>query len=215
MQVSTPVELTQSPPAPTLPGPTRTLTGPERDATKMAYIRGPEEDIQTRSAHATAFALGTPYPPTTPFVPPTPPTPLPLPLGINGGCAQGNNRFEYGRPGCWTGLINGEYVFVTAGARKADLSQGVIWVYTSTLDLQSYGPDELYSTPTRGGVVTPEQVSWPLLTLVAEDNTRYTFDLITRQWVSPPPLPTPSLSVPPLPTLSPGMSPIPSVPPLP
>ncbi len=170
---------------PTAPLATRTLTGPERDATKEVHLRGPEEDIQTRAAHATAFALGTPYPPTTPFTLPTPPTPIPPTLGINGNCAQGNHRFEYGRPGCWAGLIDGEYVFVTAGARKSDLSQGLIWVYTSTLDLQTYGPDELYSTPIRGGVVTPEHVSWPLLTLVAEDNSRSVFNLSTRQWVSP------------------------------
>jgi hypothetical protein len=182
---------------------TATLTGPELDATKAVILRGPVEDQQTRVAQATAFAQGTPYP-YTPWARPTQPTSIPPALGIHGNCAQGNKRFDYG--GCWTGVVNGEYMFVVTGAGVADWQQGVVIVYTRTLDLRTEGPLQRYSTPLRRGVVRPIQVTWPLMTLLAkEDNSTQVFDLATRQWISPPstPGPSPSALISPVPSGSP------------
>jgi len=204
VQASTPIMSTQ-----TLPAPTQTLTGPEWDATKAAILRGPVEDQQTMVARATGFAQGTPYP-YTPWARPATRTAIPPALGINGNCAQGNKRFDYG--GCWTGVVNGEYMFVITGASVTDLQQGVVIVYTRTLDLRTEGPLQRYNTPLRRGVVRPIQVTWPLMTLVAkEDNSTQVFDLATRQWVSPP-----STSIPgPGPSPSAFVSPVPSGTPVP
>jgi hypothetical protein len=173
------------------PVPTSTLTGPERDATKQSLIAGPESDRQTREAHATSYALGTPYPFTTTFTTTVEPVLTPI-LGINGDCAQGNSRFSY--EGCWTDRLVDGYIFVATGAPLADLSQGSILVYTTTLDLRTYGEGHWYQTPTLSGPVRPIEVTWPLLILGTTDDNPpilFTFDLLTRQWL--PVSPTPSV----------------------
>lgn len=200
-------------PAPSLPEPTRTRTGPEKEATKNARF---DERRRLVDANSTKFALGTPYPTTRPYVAPTP-EPVPtLATRIHGECADGNSEFLY--TGCWTGRLGNEYLFVEAGAPLSNLSQGMIRIYSGTLDLSDFGLRQSYSTPSGAGIIRITNVTWPHMTLVTRDAdppVTFGFDLTTRQWISPPPLPTPSLSVPPLPTLSPGLSPIPSAPPLP
>lgn len=207
MQVPSAVLLTET------PSPTSTFTRPQLDATKVTSLN---EERATAVAATTSFAQGTPYPPSTPIIISTSgPMRTPI-LGITGNCADANPTFDFGN--CWSGLIDNDYLFVDTGAFKTDPSQGVIKVYTRTLDLQGFGPRQWFSTPSRVGSVSVTDVTWPHMTLIAneaEPSVTFVFDLSTRQWVSPPPIPTPSLSVPPLPTLSPGLSPVPSAPPLP
>ena len=159
--------------------PSPTLTGPELDATKITYIQKPIFERQTRvAAGITPIA-------TFVVVPTSEPVPTPF-LGISGECAQANRVFNYG--GCWAGVVNGQYLFVGAGTRRSDADQGVLRVYTRTADLQTYGPVQWYSTPSKLGSIVPTQVVWPLLTLITESGTpptTFIFDLATRQWVNP------------------------------
>jgi hypothetical protein len=187
---------------------TPTLTGPELDATKMARYY---EERRQVDAVATSFALGTPYP----TLPPRPArTPLPMrtaQLGLHGECADANRYFDYAR--CWTGLVGNEYVFVSAGATDGQQVQGAIIVYTRTLDLLTLGERITYPAPTQVGKLTIVDVAWPSMTLAtmpdAPERLVFTFDLATRQWVSPPSTTTPG------PSPSAFVSPVPSVSPLP
>jgi hypothetical protein len=181
---------------------TPTLTGPERDATKQSILAGPESDNQTRVAYATNYALGTPDALVTPIIITMGPVLTPI-LGRNGDCAQGNDTFSY--RGCWTDRVGDEYVFVATGAPWADLTQGAIRVYTSTLDLRTFGEAQWYETPTQSGEITVAEVIWPLLSVQTLDTppTMFTFDLVARQWVSITVTPTPLITTLPLPSVSP------------
>lgn len=190
---------------------TPTLTGPALDATKFALIAGPADAQQTVAAEATSFALGTPYPVGTPFLLPTlAPARTPI-LGISGQCAQGDNLFYYG--GCWAGLVNNEYWFVRTGAFKSDPLQGEVLVYTTTLDLDTYGTHTWYTTPAKAGSIHPVQVTWPILRLrsvAGNPPADFTFNLLTDQWLDQnlTPIPLPTISPLPSPSASPLASPI-------
>lgn len=163
--------------------PTPTLSRQDASATKEARNQA------ERAAAATRIASGTPFES----------TPLPLPterpvltpvLGINGDCAQADSKFDH--QGCWTGLTNTEYVFVSPGAFWNDLPQGILRVYTSTLDLRTYGQRQAYQTPLRAGPIQVVGATGYQLTLLAEDGTLFYFDVLTRHWVTPTPAPVPS-----------------------
>jgi hypothetical protein len=183
--------------APQTPAATPTLSAAEWDATKIAYLEAPQHELETQ------VASGTPFAPTLIPVPTAPPVWTPT-LGISGECAQGNHQFDYG--GCWAGIINNEYLFVDTGALFDDPAHGVVRVFTTTMDLNTLGSMYDYRTPSTSGVLHPVQVSWPVMTLEVIDSTppvRFGFDLLTRQWVSPPPVPSA--------IVSPEPSPVPSV----
>ena len=179
-QASSPVTSTNTPVG------TPTLSRPELDATKIAALDAPEYELQTRIASGTPFVF-TPIP-----VPSQQPVRTPV-LGISGNCAQGNHQFDYG--GCWAGLVNNEYIFVDTGALMSDPTQGVVRVFTSTMALATFSAKQDYPTPSRAGRVHPVQVVWPVMTLTTLDVTPpviFTFDISTRQWISPTPSATPS-----------------------
>jgi hypothetical protein len=180
--------------------PTQMLTGLEFDATKEAFLEEPEHELQTMVASgitpiATFIVVPTNGPISTPV------------LGISGVYAQASKEYNVG--GSWAGLINNEYILIDVLTRRSDPTQGLLRVYTRTLDLQDHGPIQWYSTPSRVGQVQPRQVVWPLMTLVTEDNNpsvTFVFDIATRQWVSPSPEPSPSV----MPTSGPSPSAEPS-----
>jgi hypothetical protein len=178
---------------------TPTLVPREIDATRTARF---EHERQTVEAHETSFALGTPYPTSPPMTPrPTRPAITPVP-GIDLDCASASREFDFGN--CWNEVVGGQYVFAQAGALKPDRSQGALRVYTLTLDLRSAPSMEVYTTPSEVGKVNITSVTWPLMTLTAEDANppvTFVFDLEARQWVIPTPGPSPSVS--PLPTQQP------------
>jgi hypothetical protein len=178
-----------------------TLLPRDRHATQIARFNN---ERQTLAAHATSFALGTPYP-TSPPLPefPTRPAITPVP-GINTDCASASKEFDFGN--CWNDVVDGQYIFAQAGALKPDKLQSALRVYTLTLDLRSAVTMELYTTPSQAGKVYITSVNWPLMTLTAEDANppvTFVFDLETRQWVTLTPGPSPSASVPPIPSVSP------------
>jgi hypothetical protein len=162
---------------------TPTLTHLDASATKIAF------DQAERDAVATLIASGTPFVSTPLPLPTQAPVLTPL-LGINGDCAQGDSKFDH--QGCWTGRTNTEYIFVSLGAFWNDLTQGILRVYTSTLDLRTYGQQQLYQTPLKTGPIHVVAVDGDQLTLQAENSTLFYFDLATRQWVTPDPTPGPT-----------------------
>jgi hypothetical protein len=58
-------------------------------------------------------------------------------------------------------------------------------VYTTTLDIGSFGPVQVYTTPANAGLVKVKDAVGERLTLDAPDGTRFYFDVATRQWVNP------------------------------
>jgi hypothetical protein len=161
---------------PIIPSPAPVLTKRDMSATKEA------RDQAERSAVATLIASGTPIVITPLPIPTQGPVLTPV-LGITGDCAQGDNVFDYG--GCWVGRTDTEYTFVSTGAFWDDLPQGIIRVYTSTLDLQDYGPQHSYQAPSRSGLLHVAAAEGFRLTLQADDGTTFYFDVATRQWVNP------------------------------
>ena len=148
------------------------------------------------------LCIGHPGSPVTPIIITVEPAFTPV-LGINGDCAQGNSTFSH--RGCWTGRIADGFMFVATDAPWSDLTQGTIIVYTSTLDLGTYGEVQRYETPTHAGELTVIDVVWPLLTVASFESPslRFTFNLDTRQWITPTPGPIPSRTITPIPSVSP------------
>ena len=156
---------------------TPTLTRAQWDATKIAILEGTEHERQTRVASGTPFA-STPIP-LTQVEPVTTPV-----LGISGECMDPSPRADFGN--CWAERINDEYIFVATLIKKADITQGLLRVYTTTVATGDFGPVGWYSTPTHNGLIKVIDASGYQLTLRAEDSTLFYFDVLTRQWVDPP-----------------------------
>jgi hypothetical protein len=165
-----------------MPSPSRTLIVSPKIATA-------ERETTLAALAATRWAQGT-RPIVTPFpsviatrVPRTPVT------GIHYECAHGSR--EYSVDSCWTGIGGGEYVYVNSLVYKGygrDPEQGVLLVYTSTLDLGDYSEREEYSMPLRLGPIRLVEANWPLISMRTLEHTpviTFTFDLSTRQWVEP------------------------------
>jgi hypothetical protein len=141
---------------------------------------------QTIQARDTNFALGTPYPtlemnrPSSGFVP----------LGIGSCGAPGPSAYEY--QNCWIGTPKeGEYLRVYAAAPKNNLEQGVLQVFTTTIDTGDFGPKQYYNTPTRSGQIGIANVNWPHMTVVGGSPDprippiNFYFNLETRTWEEP------------------------------
>jgi hypothetical protein len=155
---------------------------------------------ETVVAERTALA-GTPS--WTPGIAQHPPAPTVTPvLGLFGTCGNKNTREPY-IISCWFGILNGEYVVVDAGreGRAGDPSQGILIAYTHDLTQK-----DVLLTPDKAGAIQITAIDGTLFTLTTVDHQpviTYTFDLATRQWVSPNPGPSPSVSVSPMPSVSP------------
>jgi len=211
--------------------PAAILTATQANPSPTAFSRWAyaTEYARREALYATAVAL---TPGTKNARPPG--TPLPtatIELGLfPGGCGARKNSRDLWTISCWRGLLNGQIVQMESGryGSESDGSQGLLVVNVWPDDHWTDENQIIYNTPQRVGPVRIVSVDAMRVTLATYDpwatqtpqpsttpQITFVFDLSTRQWVSPPPLPTPSVSVPPLPTLSPSLSPIPSVPPLP
>jgi hypothetical protein len=189
------ITVSQNVPAdPPTPIPTNTLTRSEMAATKVADDAPFMSRQATAAAHATNFALGTPYPTPIDVVIPTEEPPAPPLLGITGLCLpQGGQRpGSYTYYSCWVGQANGEYIFVEAGALTSDKEQGVVTVGTESVSTRQGTPDQAYDTPSRSGPVSIAYVDWPHMILMTRhdvDDTipvvRFVFNLQTRTWEQP------------------------------
>ena len=166
--------------------PAPTLTRAQWDATKIAILDATEHERQTRVASGTPFA-STPIP-LTQVEPVTTPV-----LGISGECMDPSTTVDVGN--CWAARINDEYVFVAALVKKSDPAQGLLHVYTTTVGISYFGPANWYATPTHSGLIRVVDATGYRLTLRAEDGNIFYFDVLTRQWVTltPAPSPIPSL----------------------
>jgi hypothetical protein len=163
---------------------TPTLTNAELGATKVAEI---EQDVQRIAAIETQWAQGTPFI----FTPIPIPTSEPMETPIRGlsGCGSVNRTYDFA--GCWAWRINDEYLFVQSGVRKVEPSQGILRVYTTTLDQLEGGPEHFYDAPSGVGRINIAHANWPEMTLIElhEDNslpsTTLEFNLLTRSWEEP------------------------------
>jgi hypothetical protein len=189
--VSTPASTPSEAPSQAPASPTPTLNSKQLHAL---------HEQQTIEAKRTAFALSG-IPTRTPGAPPpyTGPTITPV-LGLLRGCANTNSLEPY-MVSCWRGIYEGHIVNVSSGreGRAGDINQGVVWVFNA----DPY-ESRFVQTPDKVGAIQITAIDGTLFTLTTVDHTppiTYTFDLATRQWVSPPPVPSPSIS--PLPTQQP------------
>ena len=158
---------------------TSTLTRPDMDATKVARY---EQQRQEWEAMATRIANGTPIVYTPIPIRTAAPRPSPV-LGIYNGCADPDPYYTY--RSCWAGRQDNEYLFVSSGALKSEPAQGMVRVYTTTLEQRTRGPEQTYTTPLKAGLVLIISSISQRLTLQAEDGTLFYFDVPTRQWVTP------------------------------
>lgn len=185
---------------PATPIATATLTRPDQDATKVSRY---EQQRQDWAAMSTNTANGTPFVYTPIAIPTTPPRPTRV-LGLYNGCIDPDPYYTY--RSCWVGRHDNEYLFVSAGAIKPDPTQGMLQVYTTTLDELTWGPEHTYFTPAKAGPVLITTSTGNRLTLRAENGTVFTFDVLTRQWVNTNASPAPSVT--PWPTSVPQPTPV-------
>jgi hypothetical protein len=218
-------------PSPTIRTPTPTWSRQALDATTVAVFRAlptlspnprvePTVDAHWRTNQAwdmaarTAVAL---YPPPSPLEYPELLTPIsnePWSTGIvhKRTTPQGviyDSRFV--GPPCnevmgtnhWYGQAVGERTHVCAGEDKMRHGTGaiVVEVWYSGAEKPTYGG--YYLAPSAHGAVRIQDVVGDQVILVSADNTMFTFDLATRQWLSGTPGPTPSNSASPIPSVSP------------
>jgi hypothetical protein len=106
------------------------------------------------------------------------------------------NESEYviGNDG-WQDVIGNERITVYPGSMAGDADQGVVVVAVTTLPPARRAPNfndetsgeqadvKAYPTPGRDGAVQPTSVSGNLLTLTAEDGTRFVFNIPGRRFV--------------------------------
>ena len=155
--------------------------------------------FETRVAHnqETRLALIT----RTPFDPyPTLPPPEPSPTAIIGWipCGLRANQANPWYTSCWQGHLNGRLLGLFAGREQlgGDPEQGVLLVVLADLDQVSNRTEDVYQTPQKVGAVHLSELNGTQVTLLPDDaqsHVIFTFDLGTRQWVTPAPSPVPSL----------------------
>ena len=154
------------------------------DATKIARL------AQLNNEQASAVAA---YPSTTQVAgrPIAIPTNLPtsvankpgLGLGLTTDC---NEAFPHDLTptNCWTDVVGESYLTLYAGAMKAIPDQGVLIVYTTTLDYSTMSKPEYYNTPEKVGPITIRSVTAAQVLLATENSELLAFDIATRQWVN-------------------------------
>lgn len=173
----------------TAPLVTATLTGPERDATKLAPLEWAE---RTSVARATRYAMTTTRVPRT--FEPMPTRVLSTPELGRHGCG-GYDR-QYDNRNCWTERIDDGYIGVYTRAPLESPSQVTLQVVTVSLDLLTEGPMLSYAIPEQVGLVRIASFEWPRITLVTlPDNPverTFVFNLLSREWETPPPPPAPT-----------------------
>jgi hypothetical protein len=164
---------------PTAP-PTYTPTLSALDATKQADDQRWEQELATAEAHPTPITRE-PIPTDLPSEP--------LITGISNDCDTVYDQ-RIAETNCWLETVNGEYVFVVAGAEPNDATQGKLGLYTVTLDETTMSDFFEYPSPGSTGALTITQVISPRITLVSSIGTSYVFNITTRAWESTIPTPT-------------------------
>ncbi len=197
-----------------------------RSDSPLPPLTGEKGEIEERVARLRAEALAQPRPPKYPGDPnfdpkgplppnsqPTPqppPSPWPqiarIPAGAGTiidapfplkGLTSRNQWYE---------VKDGKSITAYAGAEgyAFDPSQGVVLVVVETLDFQPVpSAGGTYRTPVKAGPVRIVGAEGEVLTLVAEDGTKFLFDVASRRFLSPdtllplpaPPTPTPRPTV--------------------
>jgi hypothetical protein len=179
---------------------TSTVIGTPVEATRTPNAKelAAAHVTQTIAALRTSVAE-TALPTWTPGGAPIGPSATPA-LGLFRDCPSKNSG-DLQIATCWRGVVDGNIANVDAGreGRDGDPDQGVVTVY-----VWGSNSTQIIDTPDKVGAVQITAIDGTLFTLTTVDHTptiTYTFDLSTRQWVSPPLTPSPSVS--PLPSVTP------------
>lgn len=199
---------------PTSP-PRPTNTPHPGQAAKATYAA--EQEL-TQIARITAVALS-PSP-----IPPTPHpiyTREPLPTGLSQSTHTGVHLCDCMFRNVWRQIVSDEYILVFAGAYNRYTSRsglGMLYIEASNLSNGTSRIDR-YDAPDNAGTLHIVSVSGSQLMLATDNDEQFAFDVVSRQWTSPPPSPSttltpvltsvPSPSLPPMPTISPITSPSP------
>jgi hypothetical protein len=179
------------------PRPVPSFAPPTMDVldAKVATIQAEQVERATRLAGPVLTPIPRRYPLATPH-----PINTPIP-GFDSWCTGGNSiRFD---GSCWSGQINGEYLFVTTEAATQNHTNSWVTVYTTTLDLRTFGPRHEYYPPGHPGLLYMAQVNWPHVILTTEIGSpghpapvrQFGFNLVTRDWEAPGPCPLVPLTV--------------------
>lgn len=168
------------PGVPTLPSKADLEANDRAAATGIAHSAS---DLQTMVAL-------TPNPGYTPFAlrtqSPEPPTPT-----WATGWSPASRPFNTFNPeyfSCWNGNLNDKLLRICAGHEQygGDLEQGVLDIMLLELDQNTIFSDDVYETPGTFGLMHIVVADSNSVTIASEDGQHvFTFDIATRQWVSP------------------------------
>ncbi len=168
------------------------------------------EDLYIEAA-ATVVAMQHLVPILAPYPTPVPPlTPYP---GLSTRIAGAGTIIETNLCGLnkligarneWSEIVSNQITGICAGTRHSGPPQGQILVQVFDAETNAIisGPD-LYTAPAQVEWVKVIDAVGERVTLQADTGALFYFDVPTRQWVSPPPLPSVSPVLSPLPTISP------------
>src|SRR5205085_1528877 len=130
-------------------------------------------------------------PPPTPVLPTIPPDIAGAGFLIPAGCNMepAYKGMLISAPPRWAEGFGDQMITVCAGVSKTDFQQGVVMVAQGDVRRLIRGPDD-YLTPIRAGALTIIGAVGERLTLRTDNGTLFYFDVPTRQWVNPTPLPS-------------------------
>jgi hypothetical protein len=114
----------------------------------------------------------------TPTAPSRPEPPWPSGIIESGLAPFPGSAYQFENQ--WHDVLDGEHVNVYAGAMGDDPLQGVIVVRTTSLDLMSAGPPEIFTTDQRVGTLRIVSAKDAILTLQSSQGRRFSFNVVTR-----------------------------------
>lgn len=165
------------------------VLGPTLDAEKQAFFESLYGDQEPPSAEEAQ----TPYLTRHERISPTPFIPEPtstVAIGITRDCWETYPHILV-PINCAVEQVGNEYHIAYAGARKNMLQQGLLIVYTRSLDRKSGTPSAFYYTPEQKGWIEIERVDGAIVHLLAQDGSHLAFDTTTRAWLTPTVTPAP------------------------
>lgn len=164
-----------------LPASTPTLTGPDLDATKAALDARWEQELVTAEARLTP-APESPLPTDEPLEP--------VQMGVSTDCESVYSHVHIREMNCWSAIIDGKYVFVAAGEQTDKRPHDTNPYHSGQGQLIFYIYDEATNTtlasgihpPSNSGSIRISDVVFPLIHLITEDGTTFTFNMDTRHY---------------------------------
>jgi hypothetical protein len=82
----------------------------------------------------------------------------------------------------WQGVVNNNYVFVSAGSSAEDPSQGILAVVTISADRLNIAR-KIYPAPAQSGSLQVQQVQWPVVKLESKNGLLLNFDASQEKFI--------------------------------